>query len=204
MKHYEGMFILHNRDGGGGGGEEDGENAPAGPEDVVRRLIERAGGQVVHTLLWANRKLSYPIEGNQTGTYVLVYFSGEGRVNDELNREVRLSERCLRHLVLTIPALPAEADLPGPLSEPGTRGNRRIEGDEAETASTAKLVEGEGKPKLWDLLDYKNPFVLRRMISAQGKLFSRVRSSLEAKNQRKLRRAVHRARNLALLPFTGR
>jgi ribosomal protein S18 len=42
------------------------------------------------------------------------------------------------------------------------------------------------------------------MISAQGKLFSRVRSNLEAKSQRKLRRAVHRARNMALLPFVGR
>ncbi len=195
MKHYEGMFILHNRDNRG---EDEGE--PDTPEEVVRKLIEKVGGTIAHSMLWANRKLAYPIQGNQTGTYIICYFSGESATIDELNREVKLSERCLRFMSIAIDALPDEDGLPEPLSEPASRSGRRFEGD-----TSAELGrDGEETRKIWDLLDYKNPFVLRRMVSAQGKLFSRVRSNLEAKSQRRLRTAVFRARNMALLPFVGR
>jgi len=195
VKHYEGMFILHNRDHRG---EDEGE--PDTPEVVVSKLIEKVGGTVAHLLLWANRKLAYPIAGNQTGTYVLVYFSGESAMVGELNREVKLSERCLRWMAISIDELPKAEDVPEPLTEPVSRSGRRFEGD-----TSAELGrDGEETRKIWELLDYKNPFVLRRMISAQGKLFSRVRSNLEAKSQRRLRTAVFRARNMALLPFVGR
>jgi small subunit ribosomal protein S18 len=195
MKHYEGMFILHNRDVRG---EEDEE--PETAEQVVRRLVEKVDGEIVHTMQWANRKLAYPIAGNQTGTYILCYLSGDSTVHTRLNREVNLSDRCLRSMLVAIPGIPAEADLPAPLTEPASRSGRRFEGDVS--AETGK--DGDETQKIWDLLDYKNPFVLRRMISAQGKLFSRVRSNLQAKSQRRLRTAVFRARNMALLPFVGR
>lgn len=194
MKHYEGMYILHNREVRG---EDDAE--PDQAEDVVKKLIEKSGGQVSHCIKWANRKLAYPIAGNQTGTYVLCYYSGEAGTVEKLNREVHLSDRVLRHMSLSIPAIPAESELPPPLTEPAARTGRRFEGD-----TTAEAPGGDEVKKIWELLDYKNPYVLRRMISAQGKLFSRVRSNLEAKSQRKLRTAVFRARNMALLPFVGR
>ncbi len=69
MKCYEGMFILHNR--------ELPEGETTSPEDVVVALVEKCGGQVAHKLVWTSRKLAYPIKGNQTGTYVLTYFTGE-------------------------------------------------------------------------------------------------------------------------------
>jgi len=194
MKHYEGMFILHNRDVRG----ED-EAEPDAPDVLVRKLVEKVGGQVAHSVLWANRKLAYPIEGNQTGTYVLCYFSGESPTIDQLNHEVRINDRVLRSMSLAIDALPTAEELPPPLTEPAARVGRRFEGD-----TSAEAPGGDEIKKIWELLDYKNPFVLRRMISAQGKLFSRVRSNLEAKSQRRLRVAVFRARNMALLPFVGR
>lgn len=202
MKHYEGMFILHNRDPGSSEPVEEGAEAPkpATHEEVVQALIEKCGGSVDHLLQWANRKLSYPIAGNQTGTYVICYYSGDSEVNHKLTREVHLSDRCLRHMTIAIDAVPVEDDLPGPLNEPQGRANRRADYD----LPIETTKDGEKPAKIWDLIDYKNPQVLRRMISGQGKLFSRVRSGLEAKNQHKLRRAVHRARNMALLPFVGR
>ena len=195
MKYYEGMFILHNRDPRG----ED-EAEPDTPEVVVQKLIEKVGGTLGPSMLWANRKLAYPIHGNQTGTYVICYFSGESGTIDELNRDVKRSDRCLRSMAIAVAALPKDDEMPEPLSEPASRSGRRFEGD-----TSAELGrDGEETRKIWELLDYKNPFVLRRMISAQGKLFSRVRSNLEAKSQRRLRTAVFRARNMALLPFVGR
>ncbi len=204
MKYYEGMFILHNRDPGPAPGAEELPEGteppkPPTPEEVVTAMIEKSGGKPEHTMLWANRKLSYPIAGNQTGSYVICYYSADGGVNDLLNREVHLSDRCLRSMSIAISAIPAEADMPEPLAEPNSRGTRRSDID-----MPIIVKEGEKPKKLWELIDYKHPFVLRRMISAQGKLFSRVRSNLQAKSQRKLRQAVHRARNMALLPFVGR
>jgi len=52
-------------------------------------------------------------------------------------------------------------------------------------------------------LDYKNIALLQRLLSAQGKLFSRKRTGLSAQAQRAAARAVKRARQLALLPFVS-
>ena len=45
---------------------------------------------------------------------------------------------------------------------------------------------------------------LQKMVSAQGKLYARKRTGTMAHFQRKVRRAVKRARYLALLPYVGR
>lgn len=211
MKHYEGMFVLHNR--------ELPEGETASHEDVVRTLIQRSGGEVAHLVQWANRKLAYPVQGNQTGTYILTYFSGPSDTCQKMNREVALSDRCLRHLAIQIDELPLPDQVPGPLTEPTTRMpvGRRAEGEggveegapamamEEPAMATATGEEpAEKEKKVHEQLDYKNVYVLRRLITSQGKIFSRVRSSLHARHQRQLRTAVLRARMLALLPFVAR
>jgi small subunit ribosomal protein S18 len=52
-------------------------------------------------------------------------------------------------------------------------------------------------------LDYKNTALLQRLLSAQGKMFSRKRTGLTAQEQRVAARAVKRARQLAMLPFVS-
>ncbi len=54
-----------------------------------------------------------------------------------------------------------------------------------------------------DQVDYKDVDTLKRLCTAQGKLFSRKRSGNCAKHQRSVKRAVKRARIMALLPFKG-
>jgi small subunit ribosomal protein S18 len=53
-----------------------------------------------------------------------------------------------------------------------------------------------------DYIDYKNTNVLRRFINNQGRIVGRLYSRLTAKNQRKVTRAIKRARQMALLPYT--
>ena len=206
QKHYEGMFVLHNR--------EVPEGDIADPEEATRSLIEKVGGETASTLVWANRKLAYAIEGNQTGTYVLAYFSGDSNVVAELQRLVGITDRCLRLVAFSLPAIPAEGDRPGPLTEPAARGGSRREAEEeAAKAATAEIAEAsaegppskEAKAKLRAArLNYTNVYHLRRMVTAQGKLFPRVRSGLSAKDQRMMRQSVLRARTLALLPYLAR
>ena len=50
-------------------------------------------------------------------------------------------------------------------------------------------------------IDYKDPSKLSRYISIRGKIESRRRTNACAKHQRRLARAIKRARFLALLPY---
>ncbi len=50
-------------------------------------------------------------------------------------------------------------------------------------------------------IDYKNVALLQRLTSAQGKLFSRKRTGLNAEAQRKVAVALKHARHMALMPF---
>ncbi len=50
-------------------------------------------------------------------------------------------------------------------------------------------------------IDYKDVALLQRMCSAQGKLFSRKRTGLDAIGQRKASLELKRARFMALMPY---
>ena len=51
-------------------------------------------------------------------------------------------------------------------------------------------------------VDYKDVDTLRKFINERGKIVSRRVSGLSAKQQRMVTRAIKRAREMALLPFT--
>ncbi|MBN1818020.1 MAG: 30S ribosomal protein S18 [Sedimentisphaerales bacterium] len=52
-------------------------------------------------------------------------------------------------------------------------------------------------------IDYKDVAVLQKLLTNRGKIFSRKRSGNCAKCQRMVKRAIKRARYMALLPFTN-
>ena len=54
-----------------------------------------------------------------------------------------------------------------------------------------------------DYIDYKKPELLLPYISPYGKMLSRRRTGVCAKHQRRLAKAIKRARFLALLPYTA-
>jgi len=53
-----------------------------------------------------------------------------------------------------------------------------------------------------EFVDYKNPSKLRRFVSDRGKILPRRVTGTCASHQRVLTRAIKRAREIALLPFT--
>lgn len=52
-------------------------------------------------------------------------------------------------------------------------------------------------------VDFKNTELMRRFISPEGKILPGRRTGLSSKNQRKVTKAVKRARAIGLLPFTN-
>ncbi|HUW55920.1 MAG TPA: 30S ribosomal protein S18 [Planctomycetota bacterium] len=52
-------------------------------------------------------------------------------------------------------------------------------------------------------VDYKDLPSLSKLLTPQGKMFSRKRSGNCARHQRQVKRAIKRARFMALLPYVG-
>ena len=59
---------------------------------------------------------------------------------------------------------------------------------------------GEGGKKY---VDYKSSEDLRRLMTPNGKIYSRKRLGITAREQRQIARAIKRARYMALLPYTS-
>ena len=90
---YEGMFIL------------DSNRYSRDPEKVsgqIPKIIQEAGGEMLVTRLWEERRLAYPIKGHRKGTYWLTYFRLPGDRLSEVRQKFRLSETILRMLFLKV------------------------------------------------------------------------------------------------------
>ncbi|MCZ6596016.1 MAG: 30S ribosomal protein S18 [Planctomycetota bacterium] len=52
-------------------------------------------------------------------------------------------------------------------------------------------------------IGYKDLETLEKCLGSQGQILARKRTGLSAQRQRELKRAIKRARHLALMPFVG-
>lgn len=68
----------------------------------VDQLVQDAGGEVLVSRLWEERRLAYPINGNRKGTYWLTYFKIDSEKLTGLNRKCQISDDILRHLYLKV------------------------------------------------------------------------------------------------------
>jgi small subunit ribosomal protein S6 len=75
---------------------------PAAAAAQVSAIIEEAGGEVLVSRLWEERRLAYPLKGHRKGTYWLTYFRLDGPKVAEIRRRCYLSENILRVLFLRV------------------------------------------------------------------------------------------------------
>ena len=90
-KLYEAMFLV------------DSDEAAAdwdGVEGAIRNILKKAEAEIVLLEKWDERRLAYEIDGRSRGTYILCYFRAEGGRIRGIEREVKLSERIVRVLIL--------------------------------------------------------------------------------------------------------
>ena len=146
---YEAMFLV--------------DSAQASDWDAVvktiKTILQRADAEIVSIRNWAERKLAYEINGKTRGTYILCYFRADGDRIRDIERDVQLSERIMRVLILS-PETREKQDIESDLisqkdGEMGTQGevkqaaaNRkrgRLEALEA-TAADASPVRNALKP----------------------------------------------------------
>lgn len=90
---YEGLFILNS------------DIYARNPDEIssqISRFIEEAGGEVLVSRHWEERRLAYPIKGHRRGTYWLAYFKLDTQRVKELTRQCQIVESILRFLFVKV------------------------------------------------------------------------------------------------------
>jgi small subunit ribosomal protein S6 len=90
-KLYEAMFLVDSADAAA-----DWE----GVNKAIKKILKKAGAEIVSIRKWDERKLAYAVNGKARGTYILCYFRADGEKLVDIERDVQLSERIMRVLVL--------------------------------------------------------------------------------------------------------
>jgi small subunit ribosomal protein S6 len=91
---YEGLFIFDS-------------NRFARDRDALARevegYIEAAGGELLVSRLWEERRLAYPIKGQRKGAYWLMYFRLPTAQVTPVTRQCEINDALLRQLFVRLP-----------------------------------------------------------------------------------------------------
>jgi small subunit ribosomal protein S6 len=68
--------------------------------ETVTGRIAQLGGEVSKVDVWGRRRMAYPIRKFTDGQYVLLHMQMPPAAVTELERELKLAEPILRHLVI--------------------------------------------------------------------------------------------------------
>ncbi|HZN41753.1 MAG TPA: 30S ribosomal protein S6 [Planctomycetota bacterium] len=78
-------------------------------KDSVLAMFTKHGAKVLSGRRWDERRLAYPIKGQQRGTYLLVYFSANTQVLGAIRRDLQFNESLLRFLLVECEDVPQAA-----------------------------------------------------------------------------------------------
>lgn len=90
MKNYELVYVVR-------------PNAEDEVKEAVLNKIQEvisANGEVEKVDTWGNRKLAYQIAKFSEGFYVLVNFKASADLPKELDRNLKISENVIRHMIV--------------------------------------------------------------------------------------------------------
>lgn len=117
--------------------------------DRFAELAKAEGAQVGNITIWRKRRLVYEIKDKREGHYIIMQLSAEPAAMAELERQLKLTESVLRHLVVRLKereVLPraevaqAEAAREAPVEEP-------TEQPEAPEEAAAEAAEAQAPPE---------------------------------------------------------
>jgi len=90
-KLYEAMFLIDSAEAA-----KDWD----GVLELIRKMLTKVDAEIVSIRKWDERPLAYTIGGCNRGTYILTYFRADGQKITEVERDVQLSDRIMRALIL--------------------------------------------------------------------------------------------------------
>lgn len=78
-------------------------------KDSVAGLFTKHGAQILSARRWDERRLAYPIKGQQRATYLLAYLKADTQQLAGIRRDLQFSDSVLRSLVLSCEEVPQSA-----------------------------------------------------------------------------------------------
>ncbi len=76
---------------------------------AVAGLFTKHEAKVLSNRRWDERRLAYPINGQQRATYLLLYFAADTQILPAIRRELEFSEPMLRYMITECEEIPADA-----------------------------------------------------------------------------------------------
>jgi len=76
------------------------DEALAAFNDRITGWITAAGGTMSNTNVWGRRRLAYPIRKRTDGIYVQFEYQLNPNASRELDRNLRIDEQVVRHMVI--------------------------------------------------------------------------------------------------------
>lgn len=99
MRYYETLYIV----------KPDYEDDRLGKvQKEVDGWVSQNGGKVINSYVWGRRKLAYPVESEQYGTYVLLHFGLEPSTNAdnpfvlEFNKWMELNTAVIAYMTVVL------------------------------------------------------------------------------------------------------
>ena len=128
---YEGLFLV---DTAQAASDWDGTVA------VIEKILSRADAEVVSMRKWDERPLAYEINKKGRGTYILIYFNGDPLKITTIERDVQLSEKVVRVMILRTDKM-SEEQIAGDTPSEATAKRAEAAAARAEEAAAAKADE---------------------------------------------------------------
>ena len=93
MRHYEAMYIV------------DAEAPDEALEPILekyKKVVTDGGGEVSEAGKWekGRRQLAYEIQKKREGMYLMMQFTANAEVPEELDRIFRISDDVIRHIIV--------------------------------------------------------------------------------------------------------
>ncbi len=132
---YEGLFLV------------DSGQAAADWKQVtgaIEKILSRSESEVVSLRKWDDRRLAYEINKKSRGTYILAYFDCDPDRIGSIERDVQLSEKVIRVLILRTDRMTAEMmDKLTPAMVESAAAEARAAAAEARAAEAAAAAEAK-------------------------------------------------------------
>lgn len=78
-------------------------------KDAITALFTKHGAKILSSRRWDERRLAYPMQGQQRGTYLLIYFAVDTQNVAAIRRDLQFNESLLRWLVVDCAEVPQAA-----------------------------------------------------------------------------------------------
>jgi small subunit ribosomal protein S6 len=123
-----------------------------GVNKAIEKILDKAKAKVVSIKKWDERRLAYEINKKSRGTYILCYFEADSQNIHQIERDVQLSEKLLRVLILNAEAMSQEdinRETPAMLAEKQSLKSKSSE-PQSESIQETKEDDSSKQPEIED------------------------------------------------------